>query len=280
MDTVEQLREELDKLRDQLRQQEKLASLGLLTAGIVHEIRNPLNFVINFSKLSDNLLNDLVEDLEDNIDKLPEDDADDINDIMDDLRENLAKIKEHGERATSIIQNILQYSRGKEGERIPSDVNALVHEYVWLGYHAMRANYNGFNVSINEQYVEGVSNIMVVPQDISRAVLNVVNNAFYAVWERSKTEGEDYHPTVDISTTSNGEQFTITISDNGNGMSETVKAKLYENFFTTKPVGHGTGLGMAITRDIIVNKHRGTVDFESTENIGTTFKLTIPISKK
>ena len=280
MDTVEQLREELDKLRDQLRQQEKLASLGLLTAGIVHEIRNPLNFVINFSKLSDNLLNDLVEDLEDNIDKLPEDDADDINDIMDDLRENLAKIKEHGERATSIIQNILQYSRGKEGERMPSDVNALVHEYVWLGYHAMRANYNGFNVSINEQYVEGVSNIMVVPQDISRAVLNVVNNAFYAVWERCKAEGEDYHPTVDISTTSNGEQFTITISDNGNGMSETVKAKLYENFFTTKPVGHGTGLGMAITRDIIVNKHRGTVDFESTENIGTTFKLTIPISKK
>lgn len=280
MDTVEQLKEELDKLRDQLRQQEKLASLGLLTAGIVHEIRNPLNFVINFSKLSDNLLNDLVEDLEDNIDKLPEDDADDINDIMDDLRENLAKIKEHGERATSIIQNILQYSRGKEGERIPSDVNALVHEYVWLGYHAMRANYNGFNVSINEQYVEGVSNIMVVPQDISRAVLNVVNNAFYAVWERSKAEGEDYHPTVDISTTSNGEQFTITISDNGNGMCETVKAKLYENFFTTKPVGHGTGLGMAITRDIIVNKHRGTVDFESTENIGTTFKLTIPISKK
>lgn len=280
MDTVEQLKEELDKLRDQLRQQEKLASLGLLTAGIVHEIRNPLNFVINFSKLSDNLLNDLVEDLEDNIDKLPEDDADDINDIMDDLRENLAKIKEHGERATSIIQNILQYSRGKEGERIPSDVNALVHEYVWLGYHAMRANYNGFNVSINEQYVEGVSNIMVVPQDISRAVLNVVNNAFYAVWERSKAEGEDYHPTVDISTTSNGEQFTITISDNGNGMSETVKAKLYENFFTTKPVGHGTGLGMAITRDIIVNKHEGTVDFESTENIGTTFKLTIPISKK
>ena len=280
MDTVEQLKEELDKLRDQLRQQEKLASLGLLTAGIVHEIRNPLNFVINFSKLSDNLLNDLVEDLEDNIDKLPEDDADDINDIMDDLRENLAKIKEHGERATSIIQNILQYSRGKEGVRIPSDINALTHEYVWLGYHAMRANYNGFNVSINEQYVEGVSNIMVVPQDISRAVLNVVNNAFYAVWERCKAEGEDYHPTVDISTTSNGEQFTITISDNGNGMSETVKAKLYENFFTTKPVGHGTGLGMAITRDIIVNKHRGTVDFESTENIGTTFKLTIPISKK
>lgn len=280
MDTVEQLKEELDKLREQLRQQEKLASLGLLTAGIVHEIRNPLNFVINFSKLSNNLLNDLGEDLEDNIDKLPEDDADDINDIMDDLRENLAKIREHGERATSIIQNILQYSRGKEGERIPSDVNALIHEYVWLGYHAMRANYNGFNVSINEQYVEGVTNIMVVPQDISRAVLNVVNNAFYAVWERSNAEGEDYQPKVDITTTSDGGQFVITISDNGSGMSEAVKAKLYENFFTTKPVGHGTGLGMAITRNIIVNKHGGTVDFESTENVGTTFKLTLPISKK
>ena len=126
METVEELKQQLRNLQDQLKQQEKLASLGLLTAGIVHEIRNPLNFVINFSKLSDTLLNDLSDDLDDNIDKLPADDADDINDIMADLRENLGKIREHGERATSIIQNILQYSRGKEGERIPSDINAIV----------------------------------------------------------------------------------------------------------------------------------------------------------
>ena len=280
MDTVEQLKEELDKLRDQLRQQEKLASLGLLTAGIVHEIRNPLNFVINFSKLSDNLLNDLVEDLEDNIDKLPEDDADDINDIMDDLRENLAKIKEHGERATSIIQNILQYSRGKEGERIPSDVNALVHEYVWLGYHAMRANYNGFNVTIEENFKDNIPMTAVVPQDVSRAILNVVNNAFYAVWEWTNSESEDYRPTVTVDVDYNDTDIVVAIADNGMGMSEEVKQKLYDNFFTTKPVGHGTGLGMAITRDIIVNKHGGTVAFDSTENVGTTFKLTIPIAKK
>ena len=130
METIEELKEQLEKLQEQLKQQEKLASLGLLSAGIVHEIRNPLNFVINFSKLSDALLNDLSDDLEDHLDELPKDDAEDIQDIMADLRENLARIKQHGERATSIIQNILQYSRGKEGERIPSDINALVHEYV------------------------------------------------------------------------------------------------------------------------------------------------------
>ena len=279
METIEELKEQLEKLQEQLKQQEKLASLGLLSAGIVHEIRNPLNFVINFSKLSETLINDLSDDLEDHLDKLPEDDAEDIQDIMADLRENLARIKQHGERATSIIQNILQYSRGKEGERIPSDVNALVHEYVWLGYHAMRANCNGFNVSIKEDYAEGLPRIAMVPQDISRAILNVVNNAFYAVWERSKTEGETYQPEVEVSPCAEGEHLTISIEDNGNGMTDKVKAKVYENFFTTKPVGQGTGLGMAITRKII-EQHHGAIHFDSTENVGTHFKLTIPISKK
>ena len=269
----------MQNLQDQLKKQEKLSSLGLLTAGIVHEIRNPLNFVINFSKLSDTLLNDLNDDIEDNIDKIPEDDADDINDIIGDLRENLAKIKEHGERATSIIQNILQYSRGKEGERIPTDINAMVHEYVWLGYHAMRANYNGFNATINEEYAEGLSPIVVVPQDISRAVLNIVNNAFYAIWQRSQTDGEDYKPTIDISTQAQGEELSIIIADNGNGMNDEVKAKLYDNFFTTKPVGHGTGLGMAITRNII-DQHHGRIEFSSVEHEGTRFSLIIPIAKK
>ena len=279
METIEELKEQLEKLQEQLKQQEKLASLGLLSAGIVHEIRNPLNFVINFSKLSETLINDLSDDLEDHLDELPKDDAEDIQDIMADLRENLARIKQHGERATSIIQNILQYSRGKEGERIPSDINALVHEYVWLGYHAMRANSNGFNVSIKEDYAKGLPWIAMVPQDISRAILNVVNNAFYAVWERSKTEGETYQPEVKVSTCAEGEQLTISIEDNGNGMTDEVKAKVYENFFTTKPVGQGTGLGMAITRKII-EQHHGAIHFDSTENVGTRFKLTIPISKK
>ena len=279
METVDELKQQLKNLQDQLKQQEKLASLGLLTAGIVHEIRNPLNFVINFSKLSDTLLNDLGDDLDDNIDKLPADDADDINDIMADLRENLGKIREHGERATSIIQNILQYSRGKEGERIPSDINALVHEYTWLGYHAMRANYNGFNVSISEQYAEGLAPIAVVPQDISRAILNVVNNAFYAVWERSNAEGESYHPELDVKTVAENGELSIIISDNGIGMTPEVKEKIYQNFFTTKPLGQGTGLGMSITRNII-NQHNGRIEFDSVEHSGTCFTLIIPILKK
>ena len=279
METVEELKQQLKNLQDQLKQQEKLASLGLLTAGIVHEIRNPLNFVINFSKLSDTLLNDLGDDLEDNLDKLPADDADDISDIMADLRENLGKIREHGERATSIIQNILQYSRGKEGERIPSDINALVHEYTWLEYHAMRANYNGFNVSINEQYAEGLAPIAVVPQDISRAILNVVNNAFYAVWERSNAEGETYHPELDVKTVAENGELSIIISDNGTGMTPEVKEKIYQNFFTTKPLGQGTGLGMSITRNII-DQHNGRIEFDSVEHSGTRFTLIIPILKK
>lgn len=279
METVEELKQQLKNLQDQLKQQEKLASLGLLTAGIVHEIRNPLNFVINFSKLSDTLLNDLGDDLEDNLDKLPADDADDISDIMADLRENLGKIREHGERATSIIQNILQYSRGKEGERIPSDINALVHEYTWLGYHAMRANYKGFNVSISEQYAEGLAPIAVVPQDISRAILNVVNNAFYAVWERSNAEGETYHPELDVKTVAENGELSIIISDNGTGMTPEVKEKIYQNFFTTKPLGQGTGLGMSITRNII-DQHNGRIEFDSVEHSGTRFTLIIPILKK
>ena len=210
---------------------------------------------------------------------MPEDDADDINDIMADLRENLGKIREHGERATSIIQNILQYSRGKEGERIPSDINALVHEYTWLGYHAMRANYNGFNVSISEQYAEGLAPIAVVPQDISRAILNVVNNAFYAVWERSNAEGETYHPELDVKTVAENGELSIIISDNGTGMTPEVKEKIYQNFFTTKPLGQGTGLGMSITRNII-DQHNGRIEFDSVEHSGTRFTLIIPILKK
>ena len=279
METIEELKEQLEKLQEQLKQQEKLASLGLLSAGIVHEIRNPLNFVINFSKLSETLINDLSDDLEDHLDKLPEDDAEDIQDIMADLRENLARIKQHGERATSIIQNILQYSRGKEGERIPSDINALVHEYVWLGYHAMRANSNGFNVSIKEDYAKGLPWIAMVPQDISRAILNVVNNAFYAVWERLQAEGDSYHPEVAISTIAANGELSIVISDNGIGMSPEVKEKIYQNFFTTKPLGQGTGLGMSITRNII-NQHNGRIEFDSVEHSGTCFTLIIPILKK
>ena len=239
---------ELEQLKQQLEKQEKLASLGMLSAGIAHEIQNPLNFVINFSKMSNKLLDDLTDVVEDNAERLSEADREDLSDIVADLKENMTQIMENGERAVSIIQGILLVSRGKENEFVPTDVCHIVKEYVRLSYHAMRANCQGFNVTLREQYQEGLPMIMAIPQDLSRAVLNVMNNACYAVWRKSEVKKE-------------------------------VKQRLFENFFTTKPIGQGTGLGMSITRDIIENKHGGKVSFTSTEGKGTTFTFTIPIKK-
>ena len=277
METTEQLKQQVENLQEQLKQQEKLASLGLLTAGIVHEIRNPLNFVINFGKLSSDLLKGLEEDLEDMEKDVDEETLEDIRDIMASLDENLEKIKEHGERAISIIQNILLYSRGKEDERIPTDVCKLVKEYVWLSYHAMRANLKDFNISVEEQYDEGIPLQSVVPQDLSRAVLNVMNNACYAVWEKSQTGLKDYKPTVSVKVARQGNELAISITDNGTGMSEEVKQRLFDTFFTTKPTGQGTGLGMYITRKIIEEKHQGRIEFDSEHGQFTTFTLIIPL---
>jgi signal transduction histidine kinase len=278
------MEQQIKTLQQQLKQQEKLASLGMLSAGIAHEIQNPLNFVINFSKMSDKLLKDLAEIVADNEDNIPADDREEVEDIVADLKENMAKIVAHGERAISIIQGILLVSRGKENEYLPANVCNIVKEYVWLSYHAMRANQKGFNISIRESYDSSLPQMMVIPQDLSRAVLNLMNNACYAVWH--KTQGStaaDYNPEVAVSVsadTVDGKPVAvITISDNGEGMSDEVKQHLYENFFTTKPVGKGTGLGMAITRDIVENKHGGTITFTSTEGQGTTFTITLPIRK-
>lgn len=271
--------DQIEKLKEQLHKQEKLASLGMLSAGIAHEIQNPLNFVINFSKMSDKLLKDLTEIVEDNEENISEDDREDIEDIVADLKENMAKIVEHGERAISIIRGILLVSRGKENEFIPTDICRLVKEYVWLSYHAMRANHKNFNIAIHEHYEEGIPMMMVIPQDLSRAVLNLVNNASYAVWHKSQTASEDYHPEISVNVSTADGNVIITLGDNGEGMNEETKQRLFENFFTTKPVGQGTGLGMAITRDIIENKHGGKISFDSKEGEGTTFTFTIPIKK-
>ena len=246
------MEKQIEILQQQLKQQEKLASLGLLSAGIAHEIQNPLNFVINFSKMSDKLLKDLTEIVEDNEENISADDR----------------------------QGILLVSRGKEGEFIPSDINHIVKEYVWLAYHALRANHKGFNITIHESYQDGLPQMMVIPQDISRAVLNLMNNACYAVWDRSQKEGEEYVPTIDIKTALNAEGLLeIAIQDNGVGISDEVKEHLYENFFTTKPVGQGTGLGMGITRDIVENRHHGKLTFESEIGKGTCFTIIIPVKK-
>ena len=279
---IEGLKKQVESLQGQLHRQEKMASLGLLTAGIAHEIQNPLNFVINFSKMSEKLLDDLQEIVDECAEQLGEDNAADIEDISADLKENLAKIQEHGERAISIIRSILLNSRGKAGEFLPTDVGQLVHEYVWLSYHAMRANDKSFNISIQEEIQEGMPKLMVIPQDISRAVLNVMNNACYTVKERAGKEGADYNPTISVKVTlqqagaSDGE-LRIDITDNGMGMTNEVKDKIFDNFFTTKPAGQGTGLGMGITKEIIIKNHNGKLLLESELNVGTTFSFVIPV---
>lgn len=273
------MEQQIDTLQQQLKQQEKLASLGLLSAGIAHEIQNPLNFVINFSKMSDKLLKDLTEIMEDNEDKFSEDDREEVEDVIADLKENMAKIVEHGERAISIIQGILLVSRGKENEFLPADVVNIVKEYVHLSYHAMRASHKGFNITIQEDYQENLPKMMVIPQDLSRAILNLMNNSCYTVWKKSQKMGEDYNPTIRVKIMMADGQLQIDLEDNGEGMTDEVKARLYENFFTTKPAGQGTGLGMAITRDIIEIKHHGSLTFDSQEGQGTTFHISIPVKK-
>ena len=278
MTTEEQ--KQIEVLQEQLHTQEKMASLGMLSAGIAHEIQNPLNFVINFSKMSSKLLDDLMDIVEECKDKLGDDDADEIGDISTDLKENLEKIQEHGERAISIIRGILLQSRGKDGEFLPTDVCNLVHEYVWLSYHAMRANNKGFNISIHEEYPEGMQNIMVIPQDLSRAVLNVMNNACYTVKERSERDGDDYKPAITVKVEDGANDFSIIIKDNGMGMSEETRNQLFNTFFTTKPIGQGTGLGMSITNDIITKNHKGKILVETAPDEGSTFTFIIPKSQQ
>ncbi|MBQ9640684.1 MAG: two-component sensor histidine kinase [Bacteroidaceae bacterium] len=279
METTENtLREQIANLQEQLHRQEKMASLGMLSAGIAHEIQNPLNFVINFSKMSAKLTDDLVQLIDDCAEQLDQDDRADLEDIAADLKENMEKIQEHGERAISIIRGILLHSRGKAGEKLPTDVGKLVHEYVWLSYHAMRAGDKTFNISIHEDIQEGMPLLMVVPQDLSRAVLNVMNNACYTVKERAAKEGAEYTPTISIKVAlEGGTHLHITITDNGMGMSQEIQQKIFENFFTTKPIGQGTGLGMSITRDIVTRQHQGQLLMASEPNVGTTFTFIIPV---
>lgn len=276
------LQQRISELEEQLQKQEKMASLGLLVAGIAHEVQNPLNFVINFSKLSAGLAKDLTEIINDGTEQLTEDDIADLKDISADLSENMAKIQEHGERAISIIRGILLQSRGKSGEFIPTDIPGLIHEYVWLSYHSMRANDKTFNISIHEEYPESTPRMMVIPQDLSRAILNLVNNACYAVKERSATETPNYVPTIQAKmsytlTEASHASVIITIQDNGTGMSPEVQQHLFDDFFTTKPAGLGTGLGMGITHKLITENHHGQLEYTSVQGQGTTFTISIPV---
>lgn len=257
----------------------KMETLGFLSAGIAHEIQNPLNFVINFSKISEKLLGELKDVVDDISEQICDDDAEDLKDIADDLSMNMEKIREHGERAISIIQGILLISRGKEGEKLPTDIAKLVHEYLWLSYHAKRANDKSFNITVNEDYQESMPQLMVIPQDLSRAIVNVMNNACYAVQQRQKNEadaGSEYSPFIQAKVSYADGMLTISITDNGTGIPEDVQKVLFKDTITTKPVGEGTGLGMQITHDIIVKNHGGEISFESQVGKGTTFTFKIP----
>ncbi|MFV0581636.1 MAG: sensor histidine kinase [Parabacteroides gordonii] len=276
----ENTQKEIENLRKQISQQEKMASLGLLSAGIAHEIQNPLNFVINFSKVSQKLLKDMQEVLDEFGDVLPDDSVEEIKEIMSDLEGNMSKIEENGNRASSIVRGILLYSRGKDDEYIPTDLQQLTKEYVWLSYHAVRANNKSFNVSIQEDYADGLPLVKIIPQDFSRAVLNLMNNACYAVFSKSKeATGTAYQPTIRISLKKEGNRINLAIEDNGQGISEEIKKKLYTPFFTTKPIGEGTGLGLSITKSIIEQKHNGTIEMDTRPGEYTRFTISIPIQQ-
>ena len=276
----ENTQKEIEKLRKQISQQEKMASLGLLSAGIAHEIQNPLNFVINFSKVSQKLLKDMQEVLDELGDALPEDSVEEIKEIMSDLEGNMSKIEENGNRASGIVRGILLYSRGKDDEYIPTDLHQLTKEYVWLSYHAVRANNKSFNVAIQEEYADDLPLVKVIPQDFSRAILNLMNNACYAVFSKSKEIADaTYQPTIRICLKKEGDRINLSIEDNGQGISEETKKKLYTPFFTTKPIGEGTGLGLSITKSIIEQKHNGTIEMDTRPGEYTRFTISIPIQQ-
>lgn len=275
---MDEFKKEIEHLKKQLSQQEKMASLGLLSAGIAHEIQNPLNFVINFSKLSFKLLKDMDELLEESGKSFTEDTKEEIREIMSDLQGNMKKIEENGNRASSIVRGILLYSRGKDDEYVLTDLRQLTKEYIWLSYHAVRANNKSFNVTITEEYGEDVPMMKIIPQDFSRAVLNLMNNACYAVFSKAKNITEiPYTPTIKVSLKKEGNLLKFSIEDNGPGIPKEVKENLYTPFFTTKPIGEGTGLGLSITKSIIEQKHNGTIEMETSPGEFTRFTLSLPI---
>ena len=273
--------EELKSTQDQLIQSEKLASLGELTAGIAHEIQNPLNFVNNFSELSV----DLAKDLNDEIHK-PDIDKKYVEELLTDLTSNQEKINHHGKRASSIVKGMLEHSRTSTGERALTDINALADEYLRLSYHGLRAKDPSFNADYKTDFETPLPKINIVPQDMGRVLLNLYNNAFYAVYQRAKApqppKGE-YIPIVTVRTRlvtpplGAGGLIEIRVKDNGMGMSESVKAKIFQPFFTTKPTGEGTGLGLSLAYDIVTKGHGGTLEVISTEGVGSEFIIQLPL---
>jgi signal transduction histidine kinase len=245
-----------------------MASLGELTAGIAHEIQNPLNFVNNFSEVSKELLDEMKTELD-------KGNLDDAKDIAGDVIQNLEKILHHGKRADGIVKGMLQHSRSSSGQKEPTDINVLADEYLRLAYHGLRAKDKSFNATLNTDYDETIGSIDIIPQDIGRVILNLITNAFYAVNEKSGFHVAGYEPTVQVSTKKQGNKVSIAVKDNGNGIPQKVLDKIFQPFFTTKPTGQGTGLGLSLSYDI-VKVHGGELKVETTENSGSIFIIELP----
>ena len=266
---------DLRTTQDRLVQTQKLASLGQLTAGIAHEIKNPLNFVNNFSSLSTELIDELQEALADV--NLNEKRRNEITELMDTLRGNLDKVVQHGKRADAIVKNMLLHSREGSGEHRVVDINALVEESLNLAYHGARAEKQGFNITMERSLDPAAGEVDLFPQDITRVLLNLISNGFYAATKRkTQADHDGYEPTLAASTRSLGDQVEIRIRDNGTGIPPEVKEKMFNPFFTTKPAGEGTGLGLSISHDIIVKQHGGAIEVDTEPGEYTEFRIVLP----
>jgi two-component system NtrC family sensor kinase len=267
---VEETLTELKSTQAQLVHSEKMASLGEMTAGIAHEIKNPLNFINNFSEISNELLAEVKTELQNK-------NEEEVADLIDNLKQNLEKINQHGKRADSIVKGMLLHSRGTSGEKTLTDINDLLDQYVNLAYHGMRATNKEFNITIEKDYDESLEKINVVPQDISRVFLNIINNACYAAYDKKKKDGDGFNPVLKVSTKNLKDKVEIRIGDNGNGIPKDILDKIFQPFFTTKPTGEGTGLGLSLSYDIVVKQHGGEIKIESKEGEGTEFIIQIPV---
>ena len=262
---------ELKSTQYQLIQSEKMASLGELTAGIAHEIQNPLNFVNNFSEVNEELLRELKTEAE-------KGNLEDVKAIANDIALNSEKINHHGKRAETIVKGMLQHSRTSSGQKEPTDMNKLADEYLKLAYHGLRARDKSFNAHLKTEFDNSIGKINVAPQEMGRVILNVINNAFYAVNEKQKQNVNGYEPTVTITTAKRNGKVEIKVKDNGNGIPQKIVDKIFQPFFTSKPAGQGTGLGLSLAYDIITKGHGGELRVETKEGEGSEFIIWLPLN--
>jgi two-component system NtrC family sensor kinase len=276
-DAAEAALADLHRAQDRLIQSEKMASLGQLTAGIAHEIKNPLNFVNNFAGLSVELLDELKETADPGIATLDDDTRAEIDEVVQMLTGNLEKIAEHGKRADGIVKSMLEHSRGVSGERREVDLNALVEEALNLAYHGARAQDAGFNITLEREFDPAAAPIELAPQEMTRVFLNLIGNGFYAANKRARGNGEAaYRPTLHVSTRDLGEAVEVRVRDNGTGIATEIRDQLFQPFFTTKPTGEGTGLGLSISWDIVTQQHGGTIAVDSEPGEFTEFTIRLP----